>query len=74
MYKVFGMAVESLFLSGNICCDLSMSLDKLVLVKENIILLLPALSFERALLHKGLKGRATLSESNLSGNLGMRAT
>ena len=46
MYKVFGMAVESLFLSGNICCDLSMSLDKLVLVKENIILLLPALSFE----------------------------
>ena len=29
---------------------------------------------EWALLHKGLKGRATLSESNLSGNLGMRAT
>ncbi len=27
-----------------------------------------------ALLHKGLKGRATLSEPNLSGNLGMRAT
>ena len=29
---------------------------------------------QMALLHKGLKGRATLSESNLSGNLGMRAT
>ena len=28
----------------------------------------------RALLHKGLKGRATRSEPNLSGNLGMRAT
>ena len=27
-----------------------------------------------ALLHKGLKGRATLIEPNLSGNLGMRAT
>ncbi len=28
----------------------------------------------RALLHKGLKGKATLNEPNLSGNLGMRAT
>ena len=32
------------------------------------------LQLQMALLHKGLKGRATLSESNLSGNLGMRAT
>ncbi|EKU39923.1 hypothetical protein ACINWC141_1211 [Acinetobacter sp. WC-141] len=46
MYKAFGMAVVSLFASGNICCDLSMSLDELVLVKVKLLLLLPALSFE----------------------------
>ena len=33
-----------------------------------------ALLFTRALLHKGLKGIATLIELNSSGNLGMRAT
>ena len=46
IYKAFGIAVVSLFSSGNICGDLSTNLDELVLVKENMLLLLPALSFE----------------------------
>ena len=42
--------------------------DNAISIKEAIV------AVRKALLHKGLKGRATLSESNLSGNLGMRAT
>ncbi len=43
-------------------------------ISQKIIDLVCFLYDIAALLHKGLKGRTTLIEPNLSGNLGMRAT